>query len=348
MRKVGFGIIGLGVIADFHAMALERIDNAKLVAAYDMVPGKPEAFAKKYGCRGYSKLEDFLNDPELEVVTIGTPSGYHLDPALTCIKAKKHVIIEKPLEITVDRCNQIINAAKENGVKVSGVFQSRFHDAARLIKKAVEQGRFGKITLADAQIKWFRTQEYYDSGAWRGTWAVDGGGALMNQGIHSIDLLLWLMGEKVTEVSGFTATLAHTNIEVEDTGAAVLRFANGAIGVIEGSTGAYPGALKRIEICGSEGNAVLEEESLIKWSFKNETPEDEEIRKKYANIKTSGGGASDSKAVDPTGHARQFEDFANAIINNTEPYITPEDAAKSVEIITTIYKSAQSGKAIAL
>ncbi len=346
-KKVGFGIIGLGVIADTHAIALSRGRNCRLAGAFDVVPGKAEAFCKRYGGTPYDKLEAFLADPRIEAVCVTTPSGYHLDSVLAAIGAGKHVLVEKPLEITVERCDEIITAAKHAGVKLSSVFQSRFHDAPRLIKKAIEGGRFGKIVLADAQIKWFRTQEYYDSGAWRGTWKVDGGGVLMNQSIHAIDLLQWFMGP-VTEVSAFTSTLAHERIEVEDTGAAVLKFANGALGVIEGSTGAYPGTLKKIEICGSKGSVLLEEESLKVWKFVDETDEDERIRAEFLDATSSGGGASDPKAINTHGHERQFEDFADAILQDREPFITGEDARKSVEIIRAIYESAQAERLVKL
>lgn len=346
-KKVGFGIVGLGVIADTHATALSHGKNCFLAGAFDVVPGKAETFCKKYGGTPYDNLDAFLANPEIEAVCVTTPSGYHLDPVLASVKAGKNVLVEKPLEITVERCDEIIAAAQKAGVKLSSVFQSRFHDAPRLIKKAIDDGRFGKIVLADAQIKWFRTQEYYDSGAWRGTWKVDGGGVLMNQSIHAIDLLQWFMGE-VKEVSAITSTLAHERIEVEDTGAAVLKFANGAIGVIEGTTGAYPGALKKIEICGSKGSVLLEEESLKVWKFDDETEEDDRIRKEFLEATSSGGGASDPKAINTHGHERQFEDFADAILQDREPFITGEDAKKSVEIIRAIYESAQSEKFVKL
>lgn len=346
-KRVGFGIVGLGVIADTHAVALSKGRNCFLAGAFDVVPGKAEAFCQKHGGTPYEDLDAFLADTRIDAVCVTTPSGYHLDPVMAAIKAGKHVLVEKPLEITVERCDEIITAAKQAGVKLSSVFQSRFHEAPRLIKQAIEDGRFGKIVLADAQIKWFRTQEYYDSGAWRGTWKVDGGGVLMNQSIHAIDLLQWFMGP-VKEVSAFTSTLAHERIEVEDTGAAVLKFESGALGVVEGTTGAYPGTLKKIEICGSKGSALLEEESLKVWKFDEETEEDDRIRARFLDATSSGGGASDPKAINTHGHERQFEDFADAIIQDVDPFITGEDAKKSVEIIRAIYESAQSEKLVKL
>lgn len=340
MKKIGFGVIGLGAIADVHVKAVNSLDKGYFAAGFDKVPGKADKFCSERNAKGYDDLDKFLADKDVEVVTITTPSGAHLDVALACMKAGKHVIIEKPLEITTERCDLLIETAKENGVILSGIFQSRFHDAPKLVKKAIEEGRFGIISVIDAQVKWYRTQDYYDSVGWHGTWKLDGGGALMNQSIHAIDLLQWL-GGPVSEISGYTATLAHERIEVEDTAVATLKFKNGALGVIEGTTAAYPGFLKRVEICGSEGCAVIEEESLKHWQFRNETPEDEEIRQKYFDATQTGGGAGDPHALGFHGHARVFDDVIDAIINNHAPSITGEEARKSVEIIESIYESAK-------
>lgn len=340
MEKLGFGIIGLGMIAEVHAEAISHLENARLVCAYDPVPDRGYAFGQKHSCRGYDSLDSFLADPELDVVTIATPSGLHCDGAIAAANAKKHVIVEKPLEITKDRCKRIIEACRKNDVKLSGIFPSRFHEAPRLIKNAIDSGRFGKIVLADAQIKWYRTQEYYDSGAWRGTWKYDGGGALMNQGIHAIDLLQWFLGD-VDEVLSYTGTLAHERIEVEDTAVAILKFKNGAMGCIEGTTAAYPGFLKRIEVLGSRGSVVLEEESIVKWEFHDSIPEDEEIRKKYINATHTGGGAGDPKAIGFHGHLLLFQSFVNSILNNSPVEVDGESAEKAVEIIEAVYRSSE-------
>ena len=339
-NRVGFGVVGLGQISKTHANALRGQEDCYLVGGFHKNPEKADKWAAENNCRAFYSLEDMLADPEIDAVSITTPSGYHLDPALAAIRAGKHVLIEKPMEITEERINLLIEEAEKNHVFLCGIFQSRFQDAPLLMKKAVEEGRFGTITLADAQFKWFRTQEYYDSGAWRGTWDVDGGGVLMNQGIHAIDLLLFLMGDPV-EVSGYTATLAHERIEVEDVAVATLRFKNGALGIIEGTTGAYPGSLKRIEICGSKGQAVLEEDSITKWEFAEERPEDEEIRARFA-ASTSFGGANDPKNISQIGHTREFADFSRAIKNGTKPFIPGEEALRSVHLIRTVYKSAEA------
>ncbi len=341
----GFGIIGCGMIARFHAAAIDDVRGAKLVACYDVMAESADRFAAEAGCRAYHKLHEMLADQNVHIVTIGTPSGAHQEPAVAAARAGKHVIVEKPLEVTLKRCDAIIAACEKSGVVLSTVFPSRFHDASREMKRAVDSGRFGKLTLADAYVKWYRTQAYYDSGAWRGTWKLDGGGALMNQAIHSVDLLTWLMGP-VVEVRAETATLAHERIEVEDTAVATLRFANGALGVIEASTAAYPGYLKRIEIHGSEGTAVLEEEDIKVWDFAKKQKRDEAIRQRMQEHRSTGGGASDPKAIGHHGHARQFADVLESIRKNRPPLIDAQEGRRSVEIITSIYKSAKSGRPV--
>jgi predicted dehydrogenase len=345
--SLGFGIIGCGMIANFHARAIGDVRGAKLIGGYDAVPAMADKFAAAQNCKAYRTLDDMLADPAIDAVTIGTPSGAHLDPAVAAARAGKHVIVEKPLEITLRRCDKIIEECEKAGVVLSTIFPSRFHDSSRELKKAVEQKRFGKLTLGDAIVKWFRTQAYYDSGAWRGTWELDGGGALMNQAIHSVDLLFWLMGP-VVEVRSLTGLLAHEQIAVEDVAVAAIRFENGALGTIEASTAAYPGYLKRIEIHGDSGSAVLEEEDLVKWDFAKKIKADEKILQKMSEKKSTGGGAADPAAIGHHGHARQLQDFVNAIRKGTKPAIDGPEGRRAVEIILAIYKAAETGKAVQL
>ena len=336
---IGFGILGLGMIAEFHVKAIQELTGCHFVAGYDNIPNRAADFCAKHGGAGYNNLASFMSDKNMDIVCIATPSGLHLDGAVAAAKAGKHIIVEKPLEITTARCDALIAEARANNVRLATIFPSRYHTLSGIIKKAVTQGRLGKIVLADAQIKWYRSQEYYDSGKWRGTWDLDGGGALMNQGIHAIDLLQWFMGN-VSEVFALTATLAHERIEVEDTAAAVLKFANGAIGVIEGTTGAYPGFLKKIEICGSKGCITMEEENLTTWKFLEENSEDEEIRRHYGNVTQTGGGASNPAAIGHHGHKLLFESFVNALREDRPVDIDGTEGRKSVEIIEAIYRSA--------
>lgn len=338
----GFGIVGCGMISSFHARAIADVRGAKLAACCDTRAESADRFAAEHHCRAYHTLDDMLSDPAVDVVTIATPSGLHMAPAVAAAQAGKHVIVEKPLEVTLKKCDRIIRACETNGVRLSTVFPSRFHDASVRLKRAVDAGRFGRLTLGDSYVKWFRTQQYYDSGAWRGTWALDGGGALMNQAIHSVDLLAWLMGP-VKEVCAHTALLAHERIEVEDTAVATLRFANGALGVIEATTAAYPGYLKRIEIHGSDGTAVLEEEDLKAWDFAKPAKEDKSILAEMKRAKSGGGGAADPSAIGHHGHARQFTDVLAAIRQDRPPAIDGREGRRSVEIIQAIYKSAELG-----
>lgn len=347
MAKKGFGIIGCGMIARFHARAIQDC-GGELVACFDTFPESAKKLASEFGgVTPYAELGAMLADPRVEIVTIGTPSGAHLEPAIATAQAGKHVIVEKPLEITTERCDAIIAACQEHHVVLGTIFPSRFHASSVQMKHAVESGRFGRLTMGDAYVKWWRTQAYYDSGAWRGTWALDGGGALMNQAIHSVDLLTWLMGP-VIEVSAITGLLAHERIEVEDIVVATLKFANGALGVIEATTAAWPGSLKRIELSGTTGSATLEEEDLAKWDFEQFLPEDELIRQSMTSKISGGGGAADPAAIGHHGHAKLFANVLHAIETGEKPLIDGLEGRRSVEVITAIYESARTGQKVSL
>jgi len=343
---MNFGIVGTGLIAHFHARAIGQKQGCKVAPCVVTIAERSEAFAKKYSCAGYADLKEFLAHPGLEIVTICTPSGAHMETAVAAADAGKHLIVEKPIEITLPRIDAIIAACDRNNVGLAGVFMSRYHEAAGVFKKAVEAGRCGRLTLGSAYIKWWRSQEYYDKGGWKGTKKFDGGGALMNQGIHAIDLLQWFMGP-VESVQAYGATLGHERIEVEDTAVAALRFKNGALGIVEGSTAAYPGFPKRIEISGVKGTAVLEEESFTCWKFADEKPGDEEIRRKYS-AKAAAGGSADPAAIGYHGHKMQFTDVVTAIRAGKKPLVDGREARKAVEIILAIYKSFETGREVKL
>src|SRR4051812_43312893 len=225
MSQHGFGIVGCGMIAEFHTRAINEIEGARVVAAFSRSDVNGAKIAKMAGddCPVYDDLDRMLAHPGLDVVCVCTPSGAHRDPAVQAARAGKHVVVEKPLEITLPRCDSIISACDEAGVRLCTIFPSRFTRANLALKEAIDTGRFGRLTLGDTYVKWWRTQDYYDSGGWRGTWGLDGGGALMNQAIHNVDLIQWLMGD-VDSIVALTATLAHERIEVEDTAVAALRF----------------------------------------------------------------------------------------------------------------------------
>ena len=348
MAKYGFAIVGCGMIAEYHARAIMELRGAKLVAVQSRQRHNAERIARLAGqCAVYTDLEQMLRRSDIDIVNICTPSGAHMEPAVAAAEAGKHVVVEKPLEITLARCDRIIEACDRNGVELCTIFPSRFSEANRLVKEAIEAGRFGRLTLGDTYVKWWRTQQYYDSGDWRGTWELDGGGALMNQSIHNVDLLYWFMGD-VAEIVAFTATLAHERIEVEDTAVACLKFKNGALGVIEGATSAYPGLPKRTEIHGEEGTAIVEQDAITLWQFARETRRDRAIRRRFADAAAAKGGASDPRGITHQGHLEQLRDLLRALDRGTRPLIDGREGRKSVEIILGIYKAARTGKKVQL
>ncbi|ADV61377.1 oxidoreductase domain protein [Isosphaera pallida ATCC 43644] len=351
-RIFGFGIVGCGMIAEYHVRAINELPNARVTALYSRNPDNAARIAAlvetgKGTPEVFDDLPTMLARPTVEVVCICTPSGAHLQPALAAAQAGKHVVVEKPLEITTARCDAIINACESHGVQLATIFPSRFSQANRDLKRAIDQGRFGTLTLGDTAVKWWRTQAYYDSGGWRGTWALDGGGALMNQAIHNVDLLQWLMGD-IESLSAQVATLAHDRIEVEDTAVAALRFRNGALGVIQAATSAWPGLLKRVEIHGSSGSARVEQDDVTLWNFAEPCPEDQAIQEAIARASGFAAGASDPKGISHLGHRDQLADFLAAIEQGRPPLIDGREGRKAVEIIRAIYASARSGRVIEL
>jgi len=343
----GFAIVGCGMIAGFHLKALAEIDGARVVAVVDKVPAALERFRDKHqlDCRLYSSLAPALENPEVDIVIVSTPSGAHMEPAVAAAEAGKHVVVEKPLEVTLERCDRIIEACERNGVKLCTIFPSRFADANRTLKAAVDAGRFGRLTLGETTCKWWRTQEYYDQGGWRGTMALDGGGALMNQAIHNVDLLLWMMGP-ATHVTGFTALLAHERIEVEDTAVGCLRFQNGALGVILAATSVHPGFPKTIALHGDKGSALIEQEDLLQWTFNPELPEDKKTRERFAQKVGASGGSSDPSAISHAGHTQQLRDFVEAIKNQQAPMVDGKEGRRAVEVILAIYESQKTGRVV--
>ncbi len=341
-----FGIIGAGMIANFHAQAIQAMKGGKLGAIYARNPQKALDFGLVYNCTPYSDLNDLLADESIDIVTIATPSGTHLEPVIAAAKAGKHIICEKPLEITPDRIVEMIQVSKENKVVLAGIFNRRFNPAVEALKKATDQGRFGQLTLCDAYVKWYRSQEYYDSGAWRGTWKLDGGGALMNQSIHTIDQLIYLAGD-IKRLSASITCLTHDRIEVEDTAVAILEFENGARGVIQGSTSCWSsnGHPAEVHLCGSEGSVFMTDESFRVWDFKTHNIDDDFIKENLMSDTNQGIGANDPSDIDFYGHLRNFEDVVEAIKTGREPLITGEEALKAVHVIDAIYRSAQQNGA---
>ena len=344
-NRYGFGIVGCGMVSHFHAQAIEALKGGYLTCVFSRNMANAEKVAKEFNCKAYNDYNEFLRHPDLDIVTIATPSGAHLEPAAQAAKSRKHIICEKPLEITLERVDRMIRVCKDNRVLLAGIFPRRFNEASQIFKKAVETGRLGKITMADAYIKWYRTQQYYDDGDWRGTWKLDGGGALMNQSIHTIDLLYYLAGD-VVSVSAFADRSIHKRIEVEDIAVAILRFKSGAVGVIEGSTACYSptGHAAEVHLCGSAGSIFMKDNGFTAWDFKKKKPGDKKVRETlWALPDGEGAGAADPSAIDYIPFQKNFEDAVQALKKGIPPLVSGEEARKSIEIVLAIYRSALSG-----
>ncbi|MBP8129116.1 MAG: Gfo/Idh/MocA family oxidoreductase [Candidatus Hydrogenedentes bacterium] len=346
MAHVGFGIIGCGNIGPVHAAAIAAVRGARLTAVSDVVEASAKRLAGQYGATAYTDYRALLERKDVQAVCLCVPSGMRMDIAIACAAAGKHILSEKPLEVTTARADRIIAATNKAGVMLGCVFQSRFAHGSRLIKQAIEQGRFGKLVLGNAYIKWYRSPAYYASGAWRGTRRLDGGGALMNQGIHQIDLLQWFMGP-VKRVCAQTACVAHEGLEVEDLATAMLEFESGAFGTIEGSTAIWPGHPARVDIHGTAGGAWLEDGNLKYWKFEKRKAADAKIERELAKESELGSGAGDPLAsLKIEGHRRQIEDFTRAILKGATPFVDGREGRNAVAIIEKIYESARKGRPV--
>jgi UDP-N-acetyl-2-amino-2-deoxyglucuronate dehydrogenase len=346
---LGFALVGCGMIAEYHARALAEIPGAAVTALVSRGGTSAAALKAKLGLDVpvFPTVEAAAAHPGVDVVVVTTPSGAHLEPSVAAAKAGKHVVVEKPLEITATRCDAVIDACAAAGVQLCTIFPSRFADSSVALKQAVDAGKFGRLTLAEATCKWWRTQAYYDEGGWKGTQALDGGGAMMNQAIHTIDLLLWLMGD-AESVTAMTATLAHERIEVEDTAAAVVRFTSGALGVIQATTSVHPGYPKTIAVHGDRGSAVIEQEDVLRWDFDPATPDDAAVKERFAAKVGASGGAADPKSISHEGHRRQLADFVEAIRTGRPPRVDGREGRKAVALIEAAYESQRTGRAVKL
>ena len=340
-----FGIVGTGMIAEVHAAALAELDNARLVGFCGTRPNRAEGPARKHHCRAFRDLDELLSDASIDIVTIATPSGAHQEPTVAAAKAGKHVLCEKPLEITVERLDTMIEAHARSGTRLGGIFQNRFNDAMVPLRQAIARKRFGVITYAGVYVPWWRGDGYYRD-SWHGTWKLDGGGALMNQSIHMVDMLCDLMGP-VESVQAFANHIGHPRIETEDTAAAVVQFPGGAVGMIYGTTASYPGQFKRFEMTGTRGTVVYLEDSFTVWQFDEEGPEDDQIRQRFGQVQGP-GGVSDPKAISHENHARNFAAFISAIEQDRGFEISGQEARKSVELIQAIYQSAKEQRIVHL
>ena len=342
---VGFAVIGAGNIGKIHLDAISNVDNARAVVVCDRYEEGGRSAADAYGTEWVADYREAVVRDDVDVVAVCTPTGTHMEIAEAAAAAGKHLFVEKPLDVNLNRADRIIQVADDADVKLACIFPRRFSAGVRLAREAIQAGRLGRLTLADVSVKWYRPQSYYGgSDNWRGTWRLDGGGALMNQSIHYIDLLQWLVGP-VDQVYAHTATLAH-EMEAEDTAVALLKFAGGALGTVQGSTSCWPGEPARIAIHGDRGSIELEENQIVQWKLADAGPDEEAA---MLNLEAaSGSGAADPTAIGSEMHQRQVEDLIEAILTDRPPFIAGIEGRNAIEIIRAIYRSAETGRSISL
>jgi UDP-N-acetyl-2-amino-2-deoxyglucuronate dehydrogenase len=335
------GIIGGGNISDTHARAASEIDGVEVTAVYGDNREKTTRLAQAYGGTAYDDLRAFLNHKPMQIVLIGSPSGLHAEQGIAAARCGLHVLVEKPIDITTEHTDELIAACERAKVKLGVFFQDRVAPGIRKLKELVDAGKIGKPILVSGRVKWFRPPEYYSGSRWRGTLALDGGGALMNQGVHTVDLLLWLMGD-VERVYARTKTALH-HIESEDTVVATLEFANGAIGTLEAATSVYPGYNRRVELTGSEGTIILEQDRIIAADLRTT------LAGLVTPIKENSNPAATSPVVsDVSGHKRILEDFLRAIETDTTPLCDGHEGRRSVALVQAIYESSRTGQPVTL
>ena len=360
MDPLRFGIIGCGVIGAHHARMLGDLPDGygELAAVADVIEERRDKLAAQHSCDS-SEPGTLLERDDIDAVCVCTPSGSHAEGAVAALHAGKHVVVEKPIDTTLAAADRILAAQRDSGLKLTVISQHRFDLASRIVHEAAATGRFGRLTSGAAQVAWWRSQHYYDSGDWRGTWRLDGGGSLMNQSIHTIDLLLWMMGE-ATEVFACTGCLAHERIEVEDTAAAAVRFRSGAVATVLGTTAAYPGLTARLHIHGDRGSAVIDDDELVYYHVAHGDATGEaygasgaenqaaEALAGFGDRTPAQPGAGADPASLSAAHAAQLADFIGAVREGREPRITGEDGRRTLDLILGIYESARAGRPVAL
>jgi UDP-N-acetyl-2-amino-2-deoxyglucuronate dehydrogenase len=342
-----FALVGAGVIGKHHGLVISQLaDRIDLAAVVDIDVEKAERLAAERGGTPFASLTDALATVDLDVVVVCTPTGRHAEVATEALAAGKHVIVEKPAEVTVEKTDEIIEAQQKAGTIVTVISQHRFDPATEVTLAAISRGELGRLTSGIASIDWWRGQSYYDSGDWRGTWELDGGGALMNQGVHTVDLLVAVLGRPV-EVFAYTGTLAHQRIEVEDVAVGVVRFENGALGVLHATTAAYPGLSARLQVHGDRGSAVIDNDQL---AYFHATPEGTEPDEKL--IGTTTDRAVPTAGSDPgqlsDAHRLQYLNFLGALDGTEQLRVDLETNRQSIGVITGAYESARTGRPVTL
>ncbi len=359
--RLRLAIVGAGVIGKLHGQVSADLgDRVELVAVVDLNYERAEALTAAFGGEAFGRLADALAAVDIDVVTVCTPTGRHGEVAIEALDAGKHVIIEKPAEITVAKTDEIIAAQRRAGTQVAVISQHRFDAATEVAVDAIAKGELGRLTSGIASIDWWRGQSYYDSGDWRGTWELDGGGALMNQGVHTVDLLVATMGRPV-EVFAYTGTLAHERIEVEDVAVGVVRFESGALGVLHATTAAYPGLSAHLQVHGDRGSLIIDNDKL---TFIHATPSDTDAAERsygsanssinqVADYPEASGAAertagSNPGALGAVAHRRQYENFLDALAGEAEVRVGLETNRQAIAIITGVYESARLGRPVTL
>lgn len=355
MTAFNMALVGCGTIAPTHAEALADLpaDEVVLTCCSDTDPSRSLEFAEKYGLEA-RKFSDILADRNIDAVTVCTPSGNHGEIAIAALQAGKHVIVEKPMEISVAACDRMIHSAVAANRALSVISQHRFDPASLTAHQKIKSGAMGDILLTDARICWFRTQEYYDSGNWRGTWALDGGGCLMNQGIHTVDLMLWLCGP-VKSVHAQTRTAGHRDIEVEDVAVALVTFESGAVGTVTASTAAYPGYPAQISLFGSHGSVVIDGDQIRTLAIKGEeTASPQAASASAVQVASGGTRAATTESVAATegvpawgeAHRAQLANFIQCCRTGAKPFVDGYDGRRAVEFINAVYESARRGATV--
>jgi len=342
MERIRFGLVGCGVIHGWHVDVLRSLaDDAEIVAVCDNVPERAQASADTLGVPAYTDYKKMLARSDIDAVAIGTPSGLHASQGLLAIKAGKHVLVEKPIDVSLKKADALIAAARKAKLTLSPVSQNRYGAGILQLHAWLDAGKLGRLVYAEATVKWYRSQEYYDSGDWRGTWKWDGGGALANQGVHYADQLRWAMGP-IKSLSAKAAMLGHARIEVEDVVTASIEFESGAIGTLTATTCAWPGFDTTLEIYGTGGSVKIANNEITKAVFTGGETYDADTLK----ATSQSAGAADPAAISNYGHTAQFRDFIGAIREGRAPWITGEMGRDALELVIGVYKSARTGKSV--
>ena len=335
---IHIGVVGGGNISETHARAAREIAGVEIAAIYGLNQEKSQQLSQRYGGAVYADFKAFLRHSPMNLVAIGSPSSLHAEQGIAAARHGLHVLVEKPIDINVAREDALIAECEKAGVKLGVFFQDRVAPDLCRVKELIDAGHLGRPILVSARVKWYRPPEYYSQSRWRGTYALDGGGALINQGVHTVDLLLWLMGD-VTRVQAKAITGFH-NIEVEDTLVATLEFKNGAIGILEAATSVYPGYPRRIELTGSEGTIIVEDDRIVTMDLRHP------LEEPLVTVGQAPHASPNSPVVsDVSGHRRLLEDFIHAIESNSGPRCDGYEGRKSVALVEAIYESSRTGQA---